>query len=117
MSSREICQRVIEATDRFLADVSRHNIKGIRALVEERREILAELENIQEGNALKSNQLERIGKMRERIIEQEKSLEALVGRLQGDISEILKQMNRSKSILRKYGWRKRKPSLFIDRKR
>lgn len=117
MTSLEICRRAIEATDRFLADVSRHNIKGIRGLVEERRVILSDLENMEEGNELSDDYLEQAERMRERIMEQEKALSALVEQLQGAISEILNNMNRSKLILRKYRWNKRQPSKFIDRKR
>lgn len=116
-STTEVFARIVEKTDRFIEDPKRHNLNGIKKLIEQRRMLLSRLEIAPPAGTTTQSEADRIDSLLNRILGQDESLEAIVRRLQKDISQSIDNMRRVKKEFSGYKSKKLRGARFIDKKR
>jgi hypothetical protein len=110
-----LCRKIIAVTDEFLRQSSRHNLAGLKELVDIRRDLLLALGKTPIPTSLSREHANILSTLSQRIDEQGATIEAITRRLQLDIVNRLDEIHRAKAMLKNYKSRFPKPSKFVDK--
>ncbi len=113
----EVLMGMVELSDMFIDNQDKHNLVGIKEMVNERKKILSKFENPSSAKFSSKSRIDEVKKIIERSKEQDRVIEAIVRKLQKDIVDSMNQMKKNKKSLNGYRSKMTKTPRFIDKMR
>jgi len=111
-SSEAVFRQVIESTDSFLQEASRHHLEGLKELMAQRRRFIAMLDD---KSPLKLSKLRR-GRLLSEIKRQAAELDKVGQKIKREMEKAIVVLRNSAAVCKKMNSRLPQRSRFIDRK-
>ncbi len=111
MDTQQICQRVIEITDEFFSDESKHNLEGIKKLVDKRRKLIALIDDAKAHRIPSEITARMVGD----IHRQDEALQEFIAIMKDDFRRKIDFISRSRNLFKRFIPMSQKQAKF-DRK-
>lgn len=113
----DILREIVELSDEFISDSGRHNLTGVKELVNSRKKILSGFETPGEKTIRSKSRMDAVKKIMIRCKEQDQTIEDIVRKIQSDLVDSVSQMKKVMKSMSGYKSNLMKIPRFIDKKR